>query len=327
MKMTLALGGLAIACLLASCADDIEINTAPNNQISFHQQLSEYAIFQGDPSELMPTEEYQPYLLGATLFTDHAEKQRLIKLPAGTRMEREGDGLPFFPDGTVLVKTFFYYFDKRVPASGKQIIETRLLIKQQGRWHVATYLWNDSQSDATLLTGGLDTIVNYVNEEGQATVINYHVPDNAECATCHLSNDDLTPLGPKLRNLNRMVETAAGTQNQLQHLQELQLLNEFDPELVAATPDYKNVSFALDVRARAYFDANCGHCHNATGWAAETNLFLNAEVSLAESDILDDIDDIREFLNDGTMPLLGTTVLDKKGIAIIEAYLNTLPGG
>jgi len=45
---------------------------------------------------------------GSTLFTDHAEKQRLVKLLTGKRMRANGDALPEFPDGTIIAKTFYY---------------------------------------------------------------------------------------------------------------------------------------------------------------------------------------------------------------------------
>ena len=50
--------------------------------------------------------------LSTSLFTDYAEKQRLIKLPANTKLIGISDGLPEFPDETVLAKTFYYYVDK-----------------------------------------------------------------------------------------------------------------------------------------------------------------------------------------------------------------------
>ena len=111
-------------------------------------KISAYNIFTGDPVALTPGNGFQLYELATGLFTDYAEKQRLIKLPAGTAITAIHDGLPQFPDGTILVKTFYYFNDKRNAAAGKRLIETRLLIKNNGLWTAGAYVWNNEQTDA-----------------------------------------------------------------------------------------------------------------------------------------------------------------------------------
>ncbi|MCP2937417.1 hypothetical protein NK983_32460, partial [Salmonella enterica subsp. enterica serovar Typhimurium] len=83
--------------------------------------------------------------------SDYAEKQRLIKIPVGTKINALDDGLPNFPDGSIIVKTFYYYNNKKDTARGKRIMETRLLIKHVGKWNAATYIWNQDQTDAKLI--------------------------------------------------------------------------------------------------------------------------------------------------------------------------------
>jgi hypothetical protein len=117
-------------------------------------KLSDYNIFTGDPAALTPGNRFHLYELATGLFTDYAEKQRLIKVPANQTIMAVNDGLPQFPDGTLLVKTFYYFNDKRNASKGKRIIETRILIKNNGQWVAGTYVWNKEQSDAVLLTGG-----------------------------------------------------------------------------------------------------------------------------------------------------------------------------
>lgn len=89
------------------------------NTIELLPKLSDYHIFEGKASDLIPTQEFKLYELSTQLFTDYAEKQRLIKVPKGSFISALDDGLPNFPDGSILVKTFFYYRDKTHPASGK----------------------------------------------------------------------------------------------------------------------------------------------------------------------------------------------------------------
>ena len=68
-------------------------------------KLSDYNIFSGGPQALVPGNGFQLYELATGLFTDYAEKQRLIKVPAGTTITVVNDGLPNFPDGTILDST------------------------------------------------------------------------------------------------------------------------------------------------------------------------------------------------------------------------------
>ena len=309
--------------LFQACKLD-ELSDVANVKTTFPQQLSEYNIYVGNPSDLIPSPDYKVYLLGSTLFTDFADKQRLIKLPIGTLMSKIDDGLPMFPDGTVIVKTFFYYHDKRDLSKGKRVIETRLLVKEDGKWNVADYLWNESQTDATFIEDGLNTTVNYIDEDGEPKVLAYHVPNNRECATCHLKNDDLSPLGPKLRNLNITAESSQNPMNQLAYFQKEAMLNQFDHTTVSTTPNFENINLSTEIRARAYLDANCGHCHNIDGFAADTDLFLDYDVSLENSNIRARKEDILDNLNEGKMPFLGTSVLDQEGIELIKDYLDTL---
>ncbi|HEY0667357.1 MAG TPA: hypothetical protein VGD22_04220, partial [Sphingobacteriaceae bacterium] len=81
-------------------------------------KLSDYKIFQGSPANLIPANDYKLYELSSQLFTDYAEKQRLIKVPGTAQITATGDGLPHFPDGTIMVKTFYYYLDKRTQNKG-----------------------------------------------------------------------------------------------------------------------------------------------------------------------------------------------------------------
>ena len=78
------------------------------DNMSFFERLSSYCLFQGKMANLDPSREVTQYELSSTLFTDYAEKQRLIKLPPGTKMKLTGNGLPEFPEGTIIAKTFYY---------------------------------------------------------------------------------------------------------------------------------------------------------------------------------------------------------------------------
>ena len=322
-SMMITLSAISISVFtMNSCMQD---GLSPeHNSTQFSPRLSDYRIFQGDPSRLIPSREFKLYELSTELFTDYAIKQRLIKIPAGKKMNVLDDKLPEFPDSTVLVKTFYYYHDERDTVKGKRIIETRILIKSNSGWNVAAYLWNDEQTDAALLTTGLGRTVNWINSDGEGKVIAYHIPSNRECATCHNADNSLIPIGPKLRNLNRDVVRNSETINQLSYLMNVGLMDSVNLSGINTLPDWKDASFNLEERARAYLDVNCSHCHSRNGYASDSKLVLDYELSYHDARIGKHKDEIMESMKRGRMPFIGTTIVHEEGLQLIESYIKSL---
>lgn len=305
-----------------SCKKD-ELLPDQNNQ-EMLPKLSDYKIFQGSPANLIPANDYKLYEMSSQLFTDYAEKQRLIKVPGTANLTATGDGLPHFPDGTIMVKTFYYYLDKRAQNKGKNIIETRVMVKNDGVWNVGVYQWNDEQTEGYLITAGSNKTVNYIDEEGRSKAIAYHIPGNRECATCHNSKGEVIPIGPKVRNLNFEVVRNGRSENQLAYLQAEGIFKPLNPGSFSALPDYKDPAFSLEQRARAYLDINCAHCHSQTGFASSNRYRMEYETSLENSKIKAGKNAIHHFMEKGLMPKIGTTVVDEEGVALIKKYLDTL---
>lgn len=305
-----------------SCKKD-ELNGI-DNESELLPELSEYSIFQGNPADLTPSSEFKLYDIATTLFSDYAEKQRLIKIPAGAKMIAGTDGLPEFPEGTILVKTFYYFNDKRDESKGKIILETRLLIRSNSRWNVGTYLWNKEQTEAHLITSGLNKTVNWITENGNARVISYHVPSSRECTTCHNAGGAVLPIGPKIRNLNFEVMRNGSLINQLIYFQNAGFINAIDPTAFSHLPDSKDPAVSIEKRARAYLDINCAHCHNTSGFASESNVFFGYELSLEETRITNKKSGIINVFSNGDMPKLGTTLLDEEGVTLIKNYIESL---
>jgi uncharacterized repeat protein (TIGR03806 family) len=305
-----------------SCQMDLDIS--PDNSVLPITRLSEYNIYQGNPSDLIPNNDYKLYELNSQLFTDYAEKQRLIKLPLGARMTAINNALLGFPEGTIIVKTFYYFKDKRNPSNGKKLIETRILELKNGKWLAGTYMWNDEQTEAFLINSGLDKTVNWVDEKGIGKVISYHIPGNLECRMCHNSNNEIVPIGPKTRNLNFEVMRNNVMQNQLTHLINEGTLNSINPSSFTSMPNFNNQSGSLSGRGRAYLDINCSHCHNANGVASKINYRMDFETDLGASKIREGKDRIKNRMMNGDMPKIGATVIDEEGVLLIKEYLETL---
>lgn len=299
---------------------------SPPPSVGFAENLSAYGLFEGDLAALVPAADTELLELSSSLFVNYADKQRLVRLPEGTEMEAQGSGLPRFPEGTLLTKTFYYPNDRRDPSSGRRIIETRLLILQQGEWIAGSYIWNDAQTDATLELAGYDTDVSWIDARGNNRTIRYHVPDEEECITCHRGGGSTIPLGPELRNMNALVVRNGASLNQLDHLQSMGMLSAVDPASVQTVPNYEDPSVPLDQRGRAYIDANCAHCHHPGGYpkAAEKGFDFRYETPFSNTRIQQERDDIVETMREREMPYLGTSTLDREGLTLVESYVSGL---
>jgi uncharacterized repeat protein (TIGR03806 family) len=285
-------------------------------------KLSDYNIFTGDPAALTPGNGFHLYELATGLFTDHAEKQRLIKVPANQKITAVNDGLPQFPEGTILVKTFYYFNDKRDTSKGKRIIETRILFKNNGQWMAGTYVWNKEQSDAVLVTGGQKAAVNWVDENANNKTISYQIPSARDCGACHSNNNSIMPIGLKVRNLNRDVTRNNTSLNQLQYLQDAGIMNAVNPDRFSKLPAWQNDAYSVSERVRAYLDVNCAHCHSSTGSCARSDVRFAWEIPMEDTRITAKKDRIISLMEKGRMPRIGTTVVDEKALALIKKYLQ-----
>ena len=243
--------------------------------------MSAYNYFAGAHALQQPASGVIPFDVNAALFADGAGKLRFLVLPPGGKIAFDPTGRWQFPDGTVLIKTFYFDRDARTPSAGRRLLETRLEVFRDGEWTLYTYLWDDAQTEATRLVPGRTLAVTHIDASGQTVALDYRVPSSDQCKTCHAQDRVSVPLGPRTRQLNRTFDYGPGLENQLDHLA---ALGAFDRPLppVATLDRLADPSGTdpLETRARSYLDANCAHCHSAGGAASSTSLRLNRETTL-----------------------------------------------
>jgi uncharacterized repeat protein (TIGR03806 family) len=321
-----------LVCILTifSCEKDDSYTPVEDPYVvaEFRPTLSELNLFKGNLSDLNFTSRAFEYSLNSTLFTDYSNKQRLIALPENTAMQFDGDGLPIFPNNTVIAKTFYYNLDDRNLSLGKTIIETRILIKINGEWETGDYKWNDLQNDAVLDLQGSTVPVTWIDENGQSNSVNYKIPSDNQCFTCHRTNESKRPIGLNLRSLNFVRDGV----NQLQEMIDRQYIEGItDASSVSVLPKWDDaVNYSLEERARAYLDINCAHCHTSGGYCElQSTLRLSYETSIDDSNIVARKNSMlfrvsSDFQDGLTMPWIGTTVLHDEGVDLIVSYLNSL---
>ncbi len=121
------------------------------------------------------------------------------------------------------------------------------------------YIWNDEQTEATLEVAGDLVDVSWIDEHGETRTNNYIIPNANQCKGCHKQGDDIRPLGPKARHLNKDFAYSDGVENQLAHWAKFGALRGApipdDAPRLAVWDDPH--SGTLDERARAWLEINC----------------------------------------------------------------------
>ena len=187
----------------------------------FPVRLSETGLF-SSVKEHRPQPALIPYSVNAPLWSDGASKERFLALPGTSQIDYTPSRGWNCPDGTVLVKTFSLEQEAGNPSSRRRI-ETRLLTRQEGQWAGYSYVWNDEQSDATLVeSAGMDRrfTIRDAAAKGGKRQQTWHYPSRAECMVCH-SRAANWVLGLTTLQMNKEHDYGSVRDNQLRTLEHL----------------------------------------------------------------------------------------------------------
>lgn len=216
-----------------------------------------------------------PYALNTALYSDGAVKRRYVYLPPGAKARYDAEEAFGFPVGAVLVKTFAFPLDARTPDGPERVLETRLLVRRAQGWAALPYLWNAAGTVATLTPVGATIPVTTTDASGASRTLTWQAPNRNQCKGCHSLNGAFTPIGPKARNLNGVYPYADGAENQIAHWTRLGLLDGAPaPDAAPRAPPLHEATAPIALRARAYLDVNCAHCHRPGGPADTSGLDL-----------------------------------------------------
>jgi len=299
--------------------------------------LAAYRLFTDAPAQ-NPNTRVTPYTLNTPLFSDYALKQRFLFVPPGKQVGWRAQGVLDFPVGTTLIKHFGYPADMRKLAEGLRLMETRLLIRKASGWVALPYVWNADGTEAVLKKAGAKIDVSWTHTDGQPRQVHWSVPNVNQCKGCHASSGAITPIGPKAWNLGAV---------QISQWAKLGLIQ---PGKAPYVPAWDDARAPVAIRAQAYLDVNCAHCHNAHGPASNSGLFLEIdqpdrvahgigkrpvaagrgsggrEVAIAPGEPDKSILLYRmESTEPGVMmPELGRTMTHNEGVALVRAYIERL---
>jgi hypothetical protein len=282
------------------------------------------------------------------LWTDGARKRRFILLPKGKAVDASDPDAWRFPRGTRLWKEFG--FDTPV--------ETRYLERlASGEWLYATYVWSADGKDAVLapargVPGAHDL------EHG----VGYDIPGIADCRACHEGSGapvlgfsalqlspDRDPAAPHAEPLAaELLDLPALVRRGLVRGLPARFL-ETPPRIAAPSPTAR--------AALGYLSSNCGGCHNRTGPLAPLGLVLAhsltdtgpgalgtmvgqstrqrvpglpegvARIAPGQPDASMVALRVRSRHPLRQMPPLGTKVVDREAVALLERWIAEELGG
>jgi uncharacterized repeat protein (TIGR03806 family) len=319
----------------------------------FPEKLSAWHLFAASPKggRLIPHARLLPYDLNTPLFSDYADKYRFVWMPAGSAAQYKEEGPFEFPVGTIFAKSFAFPVDGR-PAE-RRLVETRLLVRTKSAWVPLPYIWNATQTEATLQIVPDPVHIRYTDAAGRGLDFTYQIPNTNECRECHDNNKSLQPIGPKARNLNKDFSYSDGTANQLARWTTVGYLRGVpEPAAVPRAANWNDASTgSLNDRALAYLDNNCAHCHQPGGTAGYTGVDFrlghfdaalfgvckhpNSAGNMGDRwyDLVPGRPDesILVYRLESTapkimMPQIGRAVVHAEGVALLRDWVASLPG-
>ena len=356
---------ILIFFLFSSCNQKSSKNIPPtakkvSSSINFSSQkssdiallkLSEYKFFKGPISDLKPNDNVYSYKLNSALFSDYAFKERFIYVPENLNIIYQSENTFDFPDGSIIIKNFFYPKDFNDSKGERRILETRLMIKNSSEWIGLPYIWNKDQTDANLQVLGGETNVSWKHYDGTTKSTNYIIPNINQCKSCHLSDQKIIPIGVTARQLNRLNIYNNKMQNQLEYLHSINIIENLPNKVkLPKMADWSSDSYSVKERAIAYMDINCAHCHNPKGPAKNSGLNLSyyaktdyergiykppiaagkgsgdLKYDIVPGDSENSIIAYRMLSHDPgiMMPEIGRTMVHKEGIQLINDYIDNL---
>ncbi|MBM3833207.1 MAG: c-type cytochrome [Verrucomicrobia bacterium] len=346
-------------------------NEAAARPSEFPRKLSESGLFASVQNHT-PAPGVIPFSVIAPMWSDGAQKERFLALPGESKIEFDGitypqpsPGAPHgwkFPDGTVLAETISLEMEKGNPASRRRV-ETRILHHERVGgsenvgdqiWHGYSYVWNDEQTEATLLENpqGVDRTfaIRDADAPGGQRQQTWHVPGRTECIVCHNMAAKYA-LGVNTLQMNRDHKYSGVTDNQLRTLEHIGAFEKplpARPEELPRLVNYADRTQSLSERARSYLHANCAHCHRKWGGGnADFKLLYGIGVGemgivntranhgdfyISHASLVSPGDAYRSVLfyrmsklGSGRMPRLGSTLVDEVGVQLIHDWIEQLP--
>ncbi len=322
----------------------------------FPRKLSETGLF-SSVREHKPAPGVIHYSINAPFWSDGTHKERFFALPGDARITvpekpNQAHNAWVFDDGAVTVKSFSLDMEAGNAASRKRI-ETRIVVKQENHWVGYSYIWDDAQTDATLVeAAGIDKTFTIKDSSAPGGVRNqtWHYPSRSECMFCHSRAAGFV-LGLTTPQMNRVHDYGGTSDNQLRTFSHIGIFKKPPakaPASYLAYPDPFDSKADINLRARTYMQVNCAMCHVADG-GGNSLMELGYKTALPKARILNE-PPVHEDLGiagaslvkpgepdrsvlyrrialrgEHQMPPVSTNTVDKDGVKLLNEWIRQLP--
>ncbi|MDB4459090.1 PQQ-dependent sugar dehydrogenase [bacterium] len=314
-------------------------------------QLSGTGIF-SDLQDLTPTAGIIPYEVNLPFWSDRAHKRRWMGIP--------NDGPPYtasekatarqidawsFPVGSVFVKHFDLAITNQMGAAIRKL-ETRILaIDEEQTLFGLTYKWRDDQSDADLVSSGINQPI----EIQPGVFQNWYYPGPSDCRTCHNPIAGYL-LGLQTHQLNLSTDlNGGGLSNQIEAWETEELCqflsNRGDSDDWSKVCKLDDPTANLTKKIRSYLAVNCAFCHRPGGSGPGFDARFSTPIAFqglvdtlsgsyhmtrksktispgaqSESELL------ARIKADGSikMPPVGRNLVDHQAVNLLEAWIESL---
>ncbi|MCA9040333.1 MAG: PQQ-dependent sugar dehydrogenase [Planctomycetaceae bacterium] len=276
----------------------LEPNPNVDRKVDFPTTLTATGLYESVP-ENKPAAGVMKYETIAPGFHDGAKEELWLAIPEGGWINKADWGGWNFQDGAVALQTLTLELEP-----GKETrIETRLITRQENEWLGYSYLWNEEQTEATLVEKNgrkVELAEADPDQPGQTRKRTWHIPSRAECMSCHSRQANFV-LSLSSLQLDVKRDVDGEKKSQIEMFDKLGFFKKpFQPAkaerpaspgvkanrvpVLAERPkpleptkaekitksDYALVnpydeSADLDSRARSYLQVNCAHCHVKDG--------------------------------------------------------------
>jgi hypothetical protein len=171
---------LAIAALVAACGGGGGGDDGPGDELCVMPEgdgpavlgdgpmctyLSSYRLFTDIPAQTVAAG-ITEYRLNTPLFSDYTDKQRWIWVPPGAAITWSDVDTLDLPVGSYIIKTFAYLTDRRAPAAGRTLLETRILVRRAAGWEGASYVHDAATGDAVMTASAKTVQASWIHDDG-----------------------------------------------------------------------------------------------------------------------------------------------------------------
>jgi len=314
----------------------LRIDAATQGAAGFPRRLSETGLF-SNVETLTPVGSLEPYEPLVELWSDGAKKRRWVALPQDGKVSFSREGAWQFPVGTVTVKHFELPLDDRGEAVRR--LETRVMVHERDGWSGYTYVWNEAQTDAELLTTPrYEEIRTGRGDRGSQT---WFYPAGNLCLRCHTESYGRV-LGLRTRQLPKDDESLFARWSREGRF-------EAAPDALEGLPSHPRLeddAAPLESRVRAYLESNCALCHNPDQKHASSMNLLAApprdEMKLVGEPVVAPLGLPQEHrvrpghpdssallvrmkrMGGDHMPPLSANVVDARAIGLLTAWIQAL---